>query len=255
MSEIAIERRGPVTLLTLNRPQKKNALTLAMYEALGAAFLEAQDDPAVRCLILYGGAEAFTAGNDLKDFMQAPPANDDAPVFRFMRTAIAFPKPLIAAVAGVAVGIGVTLLPYCDLVYAADTASFQMPFVNLGLPPELGATFTLPWMLGPLKASEHLLLGSPFGADEAQRLGLVNAVVSKGELLPQALAAAEQIAAKPPAAVRLTKQLLRQSWVESALAALQREGPRFVAALSAPECQEALAAFVEKRKPDFSRFS
>lgn len=253
MSDILTEQHGRVLHLILNRPQKKNALTLEMYQALRAGLAHAAEAAQIRCVLLHGGSEAFTAGNDLKDFALQPPADTSAPAFQFMLAMMHFPKPIVAAVAGVAVGIGTTILPYCDLVYAAESARFQMPFVDLGLLPEAGSTFTMPWLLGTHRAAEYLMLGTPFGAPEALQMGLINAIVPAAELLARATAVAEQLAGKAPSALRHTKQLLRQSWLALAEAAHGREAPLFLDALRGPESREAFAAFFAKRPADFSK--
>ena len=249
---VRTETAEGVLRLTLARPEKKNALTLAMYEGLTAALDAAASDAAVRVALLHGEGGAFTAGNDLLDFVQHPPEGEDSPVFRFLRAVAAFPKPLLAAVAGVAVGIGTTVLLHCDLAWAAPSARFSLPFVNLGLVPEAASSLLLPQTVGPKRAAELLLLGAPFSAEEAAAMGLVNGVVA--DPLDYALAQARALAQKPPAALRLTKALLRRPHAEAVAATLSAEGRLFVERLASPEAQEAFAAFMEKRPPDFSRF-
>lgn len=253
MNDVLCVPRERVLHLILNRPSKRNALTAEMYTALTNGLSLAATDNSIRCVLLYGTSEVFTAGNDLNDFLLVPPTNADAVAFKFMSAMLRFPKPVVAAVAGPAIGIGTTLLPYCDLVYAAESARFQMPFVNLGLVPEAGSSYMMPLLLGPRRAAEYLLLGTPFGAEEALAMGLINAIVPATELISKATAAAEQLAAKPPRALFQTKQLLQRTWLDAAEAALQRETTRFLQALQGPEAQEALNAFVEKRQPDFSK--
>lgn len=253
MPEILTEQKGGILRIQLHRPEKKNALTFAMYEALTAAFTAANGDAATRVVLLHGGPEAFTAGNDLKDFLAQPPSGFDAPALRFIKAIATCEKPVVAAVAGFATGIGTTILPYCDLVYAADNARFSTPFVDLGLVPEAGSSFTLPHQLGYHAAAELLLLGATFTAIQAQAVGLVNAVLPGDELLARATAAATALAAKPATALRTTKKLLRQGWQASAMAAYEAEGPLFVQMLTAPAAKEAFAAFLEKRKADFSK--
>ena len=249
---VRTEAADGVLRLTLARPEKKNALTRAMYEALTAALDAAAADPAVRVVLLHGEGGSFTAGNDLADFVQHPPTGEDSPVFRFLLAAATFPKPLVAAVEGHAVGIGTTVLLHCDLAWAAPSARFSLPFVNLGLVPEAASSLLLPAAVGPKRAAELLLFGEPFGAEEAARMGLVNGVVD--DPLGHALARARALAQKPPAALRLTRALLRRPHAEAVAATLSEEGRLFVERLAGPEAQEALAAFVEKRPPDFSRF-
>lgn len=252
--EIRISREQAVLCLRVHRPGRRNALTNELYGALADAILGAQDDPAVRVLLITGGEDCFTAGNDLGEFAAGPPADNDAPVFRFLSALVACEKPLVAAVCGVAVGIGTTLLCHCDLVYAAQDARFQLPFVSLGLCPEAASSLLLPRLAGHARASEWLLLGEPFGAEAAQAAGLVNEVLPAGEVLPRALARAQQLARQPPAAVRLTRQLLKAADRAAVERTLGIEAQAFLGRLASPEAAEAFAAFAEKRAPDFSRF-
>ena len=243
-----------VLTLTFNRPEKKNALTLAMYEALAAAMRDAEARDDVRVLLLTGSGGAFTSGNDLADFAANPQAGEGSPVMQFLLTMQALAKPVIAAVDGLAVGVGATMLLHCDLVYASDRSRFQLPFVNLGLCPENAATLLLPQRAGALLANELLLFGEPFDARTAQEAGLVNRVIPPAELLAVARERAGALAAKPPAAIRATKRLLREAHGGAAVAAIHREAKVFAERLSSPEAQEAFTAFFEKRKADFSRF-
>ena len=251
-AHVLSERSGHVLRLTLARPEKKNALTRAMYTALAEALDGAADDAGVRAVVLAGSGGAFTAGNDLFDFMMDPPKDETSPVFRFLRALVHFPKPLVAAVEGVAIGIGTTLLLHCDLAYAAPSARFKMPFVDLGLVPEAASSLLVPRLAGGRRASELLLLGDAFGAETAREIGLVNAVADD----PVALATerAEALAAKPPAAVRLSKSLLRAPLRERVDAVIEEEAGLFVSRLQSPEAMEAFTAFMEKRAPDFSSF-
>ncbi|MEL6769573.1 MAG: enoyl-CoA hydratase [Bacteroidota bacterium] len=258
-ANILTEREGAVLRLIIDRPAKKNALTTAMYDAMTAALNEAASDSAVRVVLVHGqdedgGASVFTAGNDLGDFMMNPPRGEDSSVFGFLRAATTFPKPLVAAVAGPAVGIGTTLLLHCDLVYAAPSARFQMPFVNLGLCPEAASSLLVPRLVGPQKAAEWLLFGEPFYAEDAFRYGLVNEVVHEPDLLKVALQRCEALATRPPAAIRLTKQLLRAPDADAIQATIRTEGAHFIERLTSPETAEALTAFMERRPADFSTF-
>ena len=246
---------GSVLRLTLDRPAKKNALTRAMYAGLADALEQAAHDPAVRVVLVQGTGGVFTAGNDLGDFMMDPPADESSPVFRFLRVVSTFEKPLVAAVAGPAVGIGTTLLLHCDLVYCAPDARLQMPFVPLGLAPEAASSLLLPRAVGQMKAAEWLLFGEPFSGDDAFAAGLVTALVAADEVDAHAAARAETLAALPPASVRLTKRLLRQPDASAVQHTIRDEGAHFVQRLQSEEAAEALSAFFEKRKPDFSRFS
>jgi enoyl-CoA hydratase/carnithine racemase len=247
------ERRDRVLEVRLNRPDKRNALTDAMYRALLAAFDEAEADGAVRALLITGNGEAFTAGNDLNDFLAFAQRGAEPAAARFIRRLTRFAKPLLAAVHGAAVGIGTTLLLHCDLVVAAPSARLQLPFVNLGLVPEAASSLLLPRLVGLQRASEMLLLGEPIDAERALALGLVNRVVPEAELLPTARDLAAAIAARPPHAVRLTRALLRGDG-EALRQRIDEELVAFNDQLASPELREAATAFLEKRKPDFSRF-
>ncbi|HXH02451.1 MAG TPA: enoyl-CoA hydratase [Candidatus Competibacteraceae bacterium] len=253
--QILTELQDGVLHVILNRPEKKNALTNAMYDALRAALERAEADPAVRVVLFSGSGGSFTAGNDLGDFLNAPPQDEHSPVFRFLLAASRASKPLAAAVAGAAVGIGTTLLLHCELVYCAPGSRFQMPFVNLGLCPEAASSLLLPARLGHARAAELLLLGESFGAEQALAWGLVNAVVDGDQLLTHAVERCQALAAQPPAAVRLTKALLKRAQAQAVAETIALEGRHFAERLQSPEAKEAFQAFFEKRRPDFSRFS
>jgi enoyl-CoA hydratase/carnithine racemase len=242
-----------VATIEIARPEKKNALTLSMYDALLAAVDAAQSDPAVRALLLTGQPGVFTAGNDLEDFLKRPPVGEDSPVFRLMKALSRCDKPVVAAVTGIAVGIGTTMLLHCDLVYVSAEARLTMPFVALGLVPEFGSSWLLPRLMGHVRAAEKLLLGDSFTAAEAVELGLANAVLPPAEVVPHARRIAERFNALPPQAVRETKRLLRQPLTEPIERAMQAEASVFVERLRSPEAREALQAFLEKRKRDFSK--
>jgi enoyl-CoA hydratase/carnithine racemase len=254
VSHILVERQGAIERIRMNRPDKKNALTAAMYSAFAAAIVAADGDPAVRVMLVEGAGDAFTAGNDLQDFLAHAPQGGPRPVLDFLQVFSHAAKPIVAAVQGVAVGVGTTMLAHCDLVYAAEGARFSMPFVNLGLCPENASSFLLPSICGYQRAAELLMLGEPFDAAKAREVGLVNAVVPPAELGATATAAAQKLAAKPPESLRLTKRLLRRAWLPEIEAALAAESQAFAERLSSPEAKEAFTAFFEKRAPDFSRF-
>jgi enoyl-CoA hydratase/carnithine racemase len=243
-----------VATIEIARPEKKNALTMAMYEEMASALTAAGENPAVRAVLFTGQPGIFTSGNDLEDFMQRPPQGMDSPVFRFMKALLDCEKPVVVAVTGAAIGIGTTMLLHCDLVYVADNARLAMPFVSLGLVPEYASSLVVPALMGHRKAAEKLMLGDPFTADEAVECGLANAVLAADEVLPHARRVAERFNGLPPAAVRQTKQLMRRWTSESVMGALAAEAEVFGKALRSPEAREAFQAFFEKRKPDFSKF-
>jgi enoyl-CoA hydratase/carnithine racemase len=251
--DILATRRGASLELAFNRPARKNALTNAMYVALAEALAAAEADAGVRAIVFHGDEQAFTAGNDLSDFLENPPRGEDAPVFRFIRAVLAGTKPLIAAVNGPAVGIGTTLLLHCDLVYAGDNARFMLPFASLGLLPEFASSYTLPRIAGHHRAAEMLLLGEPFDAQRALAAGFVNQVLPPAGSLPAARAAADRICALPEKSVRLTRALLRRADAEAIAARASEEGTHFGRMLGEPAAREAMSAFMEKRKPDFSK--
>ncbi|MEX8520504.1 MAG: enoyl-CoA hydratase [Leptothrix sp. (in: b-proteobacteria)] len=244
-----------VATLEIARPEKKNALTLAMYQAMADALVAAQADSAVRAVLITGQPGIFTSGNDLEDFMQRPPQGMDSPVFRFMQALLDCDKPVVVAVTGAAIGIGTTLLLHCDFVYVSDEARLAMPFVGLGLVPEFGASLLVPQLMGARKAAEKLLLGDPFTGDDAVECGIANAVLPAGEVLPHARRVAERFNALPPGAVRDSKRLLRAPQREALRTVIAEEARLFAERLRSPEAQEAFQAFFQKRSPDFSKFA
>jgi enoyl-CoA hydratase/carnithine racemase len=254
MDAILTERSGGVLRVELNRPEKKNAISIAMYRALVDALDSAGADRQVRAVLLHGQPGIFTSGNDLADFLADPPRGEDSPPFRFLRVLARLEKPVVAAVSGAAIGIGTTLLLHCDLVYAASGTRFQLPFANLGLTPEAGSSLLLPRLAGRHRAAELLLLGEPFTAEAARELGLVNEVLAPEALLETAAAKARALAARPPAALRAAKSLMQQALAADLDPAMAREAKAFAERLVSPEAKEAFSAFLEKRKPDFSRF-
>lgn len=253
MTDILTHVEAGVMTLTLNRVDKKNSLTAAMYGALADALARAEADPAIRVVVFQGHETVFSAGNDIGDFLNQPPATQDSPVYRFLRGIAGFPKPLVAAVCGPAVGVGTTLLFHCDLVYAGDNAAFSMPFVNLGLCPEAGSSLLVPQMFGYHRAAEALLLGEPFFAEAALEVGLVNRVVPPSEATVAAQAAARKLAAKPLGALIETKRLMKKGQAAVVAAQMAEEGASFGRMLREPAAREAFGAFMEKRKPDFSK--
>lgn len=255
MTFIVSETKDAVARIEIARLDKKNALTLEMYAALADAIGAAEADANVRALLIHGTSGCFTAGNDLKDFMERPPHGEEAATWRFLRAISTATKPLVAAVGGPAVGIGTTMLLHCDLVYAAPNARFQMPFVPLGLVPEAASSLLLPRVAGYQRAAELLLLGQPFTVEKAVAAGFVTTVVPEADLLTHAREAALGLAALPAASLRLTKQLMKSAIAPAVAARMQEEGAMFRERLASPEAKEAMGAFLEKRKPDFSRFS
>ena len=238
----------------INRPKKLNAINRQMYSDMAAALLSAEQDDSIRVVLIHGGADCFTSGNDLRDFAQYPPTGKDSPVFQFLAAISQLSKPLVAAVNGPAIGIGTTMLLHCDLVYAGESAKFQMPFVNLGLCPEAASSLLLPQMAGYHWAAEMLLLGQSFGATKAYEAGLVNGVFPDNKVIQYALAQVQLLTKQPPEAVRLAKQMMKKNSAAAVSAVMAEEGQQFVERLSSPEAVEALGAFFEKRTADFSRF-
>lgn len=258
MSEhIRISDAAGVRSIVLARPEKKNAITSVMYAAMADAVVAAESDPKVRVVAFAAEGSAFTAGNDIVDFMQNPPTGDDAeppPVLRFIEAILSAQKPLAAAVNGPAVGIGATMLLHCDLVYAAETATFRVPFADLGLVPEAGSSLLLPERIGRTRAAEMFLLGETISAKEAHECGVVARIFPQGRLAHEAQARCEALAQKPPAAVRAAKALMRGD-LGPVRARVAEEARLFAQRLQSDEFREAAAAFLEKRQPDFSRFS
>lgn len=257
MSEVIVTDADGLRTIRLNRPEKKNALTKAMYAAMRDAVREGSANPAVRAILLTGGDACFTSGNDVGDFKArstAEPATVPTPARDFLWAMIECPKPIVAAVAGFAIGIGTTMLLHCDLVYASENALFRMPFVDLGLCPEGGSSLLVPLRAGQLLANELLLLGEAFGPATAVRAGIANAVVAPQDLLAHAESKARTLANKPPEALAATKALLRRPDVGGLRAHMHAEFDRFGELLRGPEAAEAVSAFQEKRKPDFQKF-
>ena len=251
---IKSETANGVARIRFDRLDKKNAITVQMYAQLGAALAAADADKRVRAVLLSGTAECFTAGNDVADFLKAPRDPASSPARALFDALPNMKKPVVAAVGGPAIGIGTTLLLHCDLVYAAPNARFQLPFVPLAIVPEFGSTFLLPRIAGYQRAAELLLLGQPFDAKKAHEVGIVTAVVPQENLLAEAEKAAATLASLPPESLRLTKRLLKARYAEPLAATIEEETRLFTERLSSPEAKEAMRAFLEKRKPDFSRF-
>lgn len=252
MSEyIDVTDADGVRTIRINRPDKKNALLVEMYDAITAAIQTAPDD-GVRVLLLTGTGDSFSAGNDLHDFLQNRRRDTGGDASAFLKALANNETPTVAAVNGLAVGVGVTMLLHCDFVYAAESATFQMPFINLGLVPEAASTMLLPRLAGHPKAAELLMLGERFSPQTAVEIGLATAVLPDGELLAKARETAAKLAAKPPVALRATRRLMRRP-PEGIVERMAAEGEAFVAQLQSPEAREAMTAILEKRPPDFSK--
>jgi enoyl-CoA hydratase/carnithine racemase len=253
MDEIITERSGSVLRVELNRPAKKNAMTSSMYVTLADVFNDAVKDEQVRVVLWHGAGDSFCAGNDIEDFLKNPPGPGESPQARLMNALVDFDKPLIAAVQGAAIGGGTTMLTHCDFVYVGESAKFQMPFVNLALVPEFGSSFSIPARIGHIRAAELILLGQPFDARKAADLGLVTQVVSDQSLLATATETARKLAAKPAGALQASKKLMKQSFREQIKAAMRAENEEFSAQVRSQDAKEALAAFLQKRPPNFNR--
>lgn len=242
---VKVERDGRVLLVTFDRPDKKNALTGAMYRAATQALNDADRDDSIGAVVLRGSGGAFTSGNDIADFLEASQNVEEVPGFAFVKALAACEKPLVAAVEGMAIGVGATMILHCDLVYVSPGAVFRLPFVDLGLVPEAASSLLLPRRIGLAKATELLLLGEPFGAEEALRLGLANSVVAAGKLKSFATEQAARIAAKPRAALTATRRLIRGDR-EAILARIDEEARVFALALQSEDARAAFAAFIGK---------
>jgi enoyl-CoA hydratase/carnithine racemase len=253
MDSIVTERSDSVLRVMLNRPDKLNAITSSMYLKLAQVFNDAARDEGIRVVLWHGAGDTFSAGNDVKDFLENPPGSRESPQARLMHALLDFDKPLVAAVRGVAIGGGTTMLLHCDFIYAGEGTRFQLPFVNLGVVPEFGSSVLLPAASGHIRASELLLLGSPFDARRAEVLGLITRVVADQDVLQVAAETARHLATKPAEALRASKQLLKRSWREQTMAAMKAENEAFSAQVRSGEAKEALTAFLEKRPPDFTK--
>ena len=252
MTDIVTERSGSILRIQLNRPSKKNAMTSPMYIAMADLLEAAAKDDGVRVVLWHGAGDSFCAGNDLDDFLKNPPGPQDSPQSRLINAFIAFDKPIVAAVRGAAIGGGTTMLTHCDFVYASETAKFQMPFINLALVPEFGATFSVPMRAGYLRAAELLQLGLPFDAKQALELGFVTRVVPDSRLLETATETAQKLAEKPAAALQASKRLMKKPWRDALLEAAKAENSEFSVRVRSADSKEAITAFFERRPPDFT---
>ncbi|ARN75213.1 enoyl-CoA hydratase [Oceanicoccus sagamiensis] len=251
---VTISTENQVMTIAWNRPEKKNALTQLMYATAADAIKAAAEDDAVRAVLITGTQECFTAGNDLGDFLNNPASGEEAPVSQFLLAISTLEKPIVAAVNGPAVGIGTTMLLHCDMVVAADTTVFCMPFSNLGLCPEAASSFLLPRLAGHQRAAELLLLGENFDAQQAKECGIINYIAAADSYLALANDLVNKLASKPPTSIRMTKQFLKQGQDALVQERMRTEGEAFAQLLRGPEAREAMTAFMERREPDFSKF-
>ena len=253
MSDIVTERSNGILRVQFNRPEKKNAMTGAMYTSLADIFNRAAEDEEVRVVLWHSAGDAFCAGNDMGDFLNNPPGPGNFPQGRLMDAFVRFEKPIVVAVQGAAIGGGTTMLTHCDFVYAGESAKFQLPFINLGLVPEFGSSYSVPARMGHLRAAELYLLGERFTAARAAELGLVTRVVPDHDLLASATATAQKLAAKPSGALRASKRLLKQASIGEVKAAIKAEMQEFFERVRSAEAKEAFSAFLEKRPANFTK--
>jgi len=252
MTDIVTERSGSILRIQLNRPSKKNAMTSAMYITMADLLTAAAKDDHVRVVLWHGAGDSFCAGNDLDDFLKNPPGPGDSAQSRLINAFIDFEKPIVVAVQGAAIGGGTTMLTHCDFVYASETAKFQMPFINLALVPEFASTYSVPLRAGYLRAAELFQLGLPFDAKQALELGFVTRVVPDQSVLETATDTAQKLAKKPAAALQASKRLMKKPWRDALLEAAKAENTEFSVRVRSADTKEAIAAFFEKRPPDFT---
>lgn len=252
---VRLELADGVFHIQMARPEKKNALTAEMYRCMADALADADSDQAVRVILISGAGGNFTAGNDLADFLATPPMDESAPVYRFIEGFSRLEKPFVAAVEGVAIGVGTTMLLHCDLVYAGSSARFALPFANLGLTPEAASSLLLPLRAGHARAAEMLMLGEVFSAQTAFEVGIANAVLPDAQVLDHAMGRCRKLTTQPASSLRLTKQLMKRAPSALIQESMNAEAEVFRERLVSPEAKEAFAAFFDKRKPDFSSFN
>jgi enoyl-CoA hydratase/carnithine racemase len=255
MSDIITKRSGNILRIQLNRPEKKNAMTLAMYNTMADLLNDAAKDDQIRVVLWHGAGDSFSAGNDIQDFLKNPPGAGESPQARLIEALINFGKPIVVAVQGSAIGGGTTMLTHCDFVFADESAKFRLPFIDLAVVPEFGTSYSVPAQIGYLRAAELVLLGLPFDAKRAAELGLVTRVVADQQLLATATAAAQQLTVKPPAALQSCKRLMRSSTRELLKRAVKLELQEFSVRVRSAEAKEAFTAFIEKCKPNFDALS
>lgn len=243
---IQLKHSEHVTEIMLNRPEKKNAITMEMYNTMTAALQEAKEDNAIRVVSIRGVQDCFTSGNDIADFLQNPPSSSNSPVLSFLNEIINFPKPIVAAVDGLAIGIGTTMLLHCDLVYASEAARFRLPFVNLGLTPEAGASFILPQITGHQKAAELLMLGDFFDAESAKEIGFVNEVISRENLSEKINQVVNKLIRQPKEALQLTKSLMKKPYQAAFNEHFLYEGGIFAQRIVSAEAMGIMQSFMKK---------
>jgi enoyl-CoA hydratase/carnithine racemase len=253
MEDIVTAQSGSILRVQLNRPTKRNAMTSAMYLSLASIFNEAANDENTRVVLWHGAGDSFCAGNDIEDFLKNPPGAGESPQARLMEALVNFDKPIVAAVQGAAIGGGTTMVTHCDFIYAGESTKFLMPFINLAVVPEFGSSWSMPSRIGHMRAAELILLGTPFDGRRAAELGLVTEVVSDKDVLATATETARKLAAKPAGALQASKRLMKQPFRDQIKAAMKAENEEFSAQVRSADAKEAFTAFLEKRKPDFTR--
>ena len=253
MEDIVTAQSGSILRVQLNRPAKRNAMTSAMYVALAEILNKAAKDENTRVVLWHGAGDSFCAGNDIDDFLKNPPGPGESTQARLMEALVNFDKPIVVAVQGAAIGGGTTMLTHCDFIYAGESTKFQMPFINLAVVPEFGSSHIVPARIGHVHAAELILLGTPFDARRAVELGLVNQVISDNDVMARARETAEKLAAKPAAALQASKRLIKQPFREQIKAAMKAENEEFSVQVRSDDAKEAFNAFLEKRKPDFTK--
>ena len=251
MSDIITERSGSILRIQLNRPEKKNAMTVAMYITLADLLNDAAKDDQIRVVLWHGAGDSFSAGNDIQDFLKNPPGPGKSPQSQLIEALVNFDKPIVVAVQGAAIGGGTTMLTHCDFIFAGETAKFRLPFIDLAVVPEFGTSYSVPARIGYLRAAELILLGLPFDAHRAAELGLVTRVVADQDLLGTATKTANELAAKPPAALQGCKRLMKLSTRGQLEDAVKLENEEFSVRVRSAEAREAFTAFLEKRRPNF----
>ena len=253
MEDIVTERSGSILRVQLNRPDKAERDDVSHVPGSRRHLQRSGDDENTRVVLWHGAGDSFCAGNDIDDFLKNPPGPGESPQARLMEALVNFDKPLVAAVHGAAIGGGTTMLTHCDFIYAGESTKFQMPFINLAVVPEFGSSCSVPARIGHLRAAELILLGAPFDAGRAAELGLVTQVISDKDVLARATETAANLAAKPARALQACKRLMKQPFREQIKAAMKAENEEFSAQVRSDDAKEAFTAFLEKRKPDFTR--